>query len=607
MSPAAEFDFVIVGAGSAGCLLANRLSANPEHRVLLVEAGGKDDWFWIKIPVGYLYTIGNPRTDWCFTTEPDPGLAGRSILYARGRVLGGCSSINAMIHMRGQASDYEMWAQATGDERWLWGGPDGPGETLEIYKALEDYFGGADDWHGATGEIRVERPRVRWKILDAWQAAAAEQGISPIDEFNRGDNAGSAYFHVNQKRGRRWSMADAFLHPVAHRPNLTVYTNTQALQLLMDDQVGDEQRHGAWTAARHRATGVRLLKDGHVVDVLARREVVLSAGAIGSPQLMQVSGLGPAALLAQHHVPVAVDLPGVGENLQDHLQLRTIFRIRGARTVNTLYRNWITRAGMGLQYALLRSGPMTMPPSTLGAFAKSDAALASPDLEWHVQPLSLPKFGEPLHPFGAITPSVCNLRPTSRGQVRIADADPLTSPRILCNYLSTDADRHAAALGLRMTRRIMAAPALARYQPEEVLPGPQLVTDDDLQSAARELGTTIFHPVGTCAMGAFDAQGVPRSTSTVLDTDCRVHRVAGLRVVDASAMPTITSGNTNAPVMLSAQRAPSWADLDGGINAARANLAQESALPRFRSIHDSSRPCRRADPARRRSRLPHLA
>ena len=550
MVPAVDVDFVIVGAGSAGCLLANRLSADPDCRVLLIEAGGADDWFWIKVPVGYLYTIGNPRTDWCLTTEAEPGLGGRSIRYARGRVLGGCSSINAMIHMRGQAADYDLWAQATGDDRWRWGG-----QTLAIYRELEDYFGGADDWHGAGGEIRVERPRVRWTILDAWQAAAAQTGIAPIAEFNRGDNAGSAYFHVNQRRGRRWSMADAFLHPIARRPNLTVYTRTRALRLLMDDRVAGDQREGAWTTARHRVTGVRLLKDGQTLDVRARREVILSAGAIGSPHLMQVSGLGPAALLAEYQVPVAVDLPGVGENLQDHLQLRTVYRIRGAPTVNTLYRNWITRAGMGIQYLVLRSGPMTMPPSTLGAFARSDPEQASADLEWHVQPLSLPAFGEPLHPFGAITPSVCNLRPTSRGRVRMAGPDPLASPTILCNYLSTDTDRSVAVRGLRMTRRIMAAPALARYQPEELLPGAHLVSDDDLATAAAELGTTIFHPVGTCAMGAFDSSGRPRSAATVLDTDCRVRGVAGLRVVDASAMPTITSGNTNAPVMLIAERA----------------------------------------------------
>ncbi|WP_241471887.1 GMC family oxidoreductase [Mycolicibacterium neoaurum] len=555
MTGAAEFDYVIVGAGSAGCLLANRLSANPGHRVLLVEAGGKDDWFWIKIPVGYLYTIANPRTDWCYTTEADPGLADRSIIYARGRVIGGCSSINAMIHMRGQASDYVSWARATGDDRWLWGGPESAGQTLSIYKQLEDYFGGADEWHGTDGEIRVERPRVRWKILDAWQAAAAQVGISAIEEFNRGDNAGSAYFHVNQRRGRRWSMADAFLHPIAHRSNLTVYTKTQAVQLLTDEQVADSQRRGAWTTAAHRATGVRMIKDGRRVDVRARREVILSAGAIGSPHLMQASGLGPAGLLAAHQIPVRVDLPGVGENLQDHLQLRTVYRVQGARTVNTLYRNLFTRAGMGLQYLLSRSGPMTMPPSTLGAFATSDPGRTSPDLEWHVQPLSLAKFGEPLHRFGAITPSVCNLRPSSRGHVRLSSGDPLRYPKISCNYLSTDDDLRTAVRGLRMTRTIMAAPALAPYRPEELLPGPQLVSDDDLQQAARELGTTIFHPVGTCAMGAFDTHGRPRSSSTVLDTDCRVYRVAGLRVIDASAMPTITSGNTNAPVMLIAERA----------------------------------------------------
>ncbi len=544
------FDYVIVGAGSAGCLLANRLSADPAHRVLLIEAGGADDWFWIKVPVGYLYTIANPRTDWCLSTEAEPGLGGRRIGYARGKVIGGCSSINAMIHMRGQAADYDVWAQATGDERWRW-----DGQTLAIYRDLEDYFGGADAWHGAGGEIRVERPRVRWTILDAWQAAAAQVGIAPIEEFNRGDNTGSAYFHVNQRRGRRWSMADAFLHPVSHRPNLTVWTRSHAVGLLLDDDVAGAPRGGAWAGARHRATGVRVLRDGRMVEVRARREVILSAGAIASPQLMQVSGLGPAGLLREHGVPVVADLPGVGENLQDHLQIRSVYRVHGARTVNTLYRNWATRAGMGLQYLLARSGPMTMPPSTLGAFAKSDPALAAADLEWHVQPLSLPKFGEPLHPFGAITPSVCTLRPTSRGHVRIAGSDPLATPKITCNYLSTEADRRTAVAGLRLTRQIMAAPALARYRPQELLPGPEVVDDDDLRAAAADLGTTIFHPVGTCAMGAVDAHGVPRSAATVLDTDCRVRGVAGLRVVDASAMPAITSGNTNAPVMLIAERA----------------------------------------------------
>jgi choline dehydrogenase len=549
-----EFDFIVVGAGSAGCLLANRLSANPSHRVALIEAGGADDWFWIKIPVGYLYTIANPRTDWCFKTEPDPGLNGRSIHYARGRVLGGCSSINAMIYMRGQASDYDLWAQATGDDRWRWGGDGLPGQTLSIYKSLEDYFDGANAWHGAGGEMRVERPRVRWEILDAWQAAAAQAGIAPIDEFNRGDNAGSAYFHVTQRTGQRWSMADAFLHPIAHRPNLTVFKKTHALKLLFDEQVAETQRQGAWTQATQRAVGLQVLHDHQILNLRAKREVVLSAGAIGSPQLLQVSGIGPSSLLSSHQVGVRQDLPGVGENLQDHLQIRTVYKISGAPTVNTLYRNWFTRAGMALQYLLFKTGPMTMPPSTLGAFAKSDPGLASANLEWHVQPLSLPKFGEPLHPFGAITPSVCNLRPSSRGHVRIAHAEALASPKIFCNYLSTDDDRQAAVKGLQMTRAIMASPALARYAPQELLPGPQLVSEKDLAKAAGDLGTTIFHPVGTCAMGAFNSHGEALSPSTVLDTDCRVRGIAGLRVVDASAMPTITSGNTNAPVMLIAER-----------------------------------------------------
>ncbi len=562
-SPVAEFDFIIVGAGSAGCLLANRLSANPPaHRVLLVEAGGRDNWFWIRVPVGYLYTIANPpRTDWCFMTEPDPGLAGRSIIYARGRVIGGCSSINAMIHMRGQASDYELWAYATGDRRWLWDGPDG--QTLATYKELEDYFGGADDWHGAGGEIRVERPRVRWKkILDAWQDAAAELGIEPKEEFNRGDNSGSAYFHVNQKkRGRRWSMADAFLHPISRRPpNLTVYTQTQALKLLLDDQVHDEQRRGAWTTAQHRATGVRLLKDGQIVDVRARKEVILSAGAVGSPHLMQVSGLGPAELLTEHHVPVAVDLPGVGEkNLQDHLQIRSVYRIRGgARTVNTLYRNLITRAGMGIQYALLRSGPMTMPPSTLGGIREKKRP----------RPGQPPQSGVACAT--AVTAQVRRTSASLRGHhtLGLQPATHLARPRADRRRGPADPPEDLLQLPVHRRRprhcraRTADDPAdhggagAGPLPTEEMLPGPQLVSDDDLQQAARELGTTIFHPVGTCTMGAFDARGLPpRSAATVLDTDCRVFRVAGLRVVDASAMPTITSGNTNAPVMLIAERA----------------------------------------------------
>jgi choline dehydrogenase len=549
-----EFDTVIVGAGSAGCLLANRLSAQRGHRVLLIEAGGKDDWFWIKIPVGYLYTIGNPRTDWCYKTAEDPGLAGRSIHYARGKVIGGCSSINAMIYMRGQATDYDRWAEATGDERWRWQGE--AGQTLEIYKSLENFFGGANAWHGTGGEMRVESPRVKWRILDAWQRAAAEQGIESIAEFNRGDNAGCAYFHVTQARGRRWSMADAFLHPITHRQNLVVWTNTQVLGIgLEENRERRSTDKGAWAQAQHRARTIQVIQGGQRIEVRARKQIILAAGAIGTPQLLQASGIGPAALLSEMQVPVVADLPGVGENLQDHLQIRTVFKVQGARTVNSLYSNPLTRFGMAAQYFLSRTGPMTMPPSTLGAFAKSSPEEASADLEWHVQPLSLPKFGEPLHSFDAITPSVCNLRPSSRGSVRIQHPDPLTPPAIQCNYLSTEDDLRKAVRGLGLTRAIMASPALASFSPEEYLPGPEKTSEADLQQAARELGTTIFHPVGTCAMGRVSETGECADSATVLDTSFRLRGVAGLRVVDASAMPTITSGNTNAPVMLLAEQA----------------------------------------------------
>ncbi len=548
------FDTVIVGAGSAGCLLANRLSANPSHQVLLIEAGGEDDWFWIKIPVGYLFTIANPRTDWCFQTEPDPGLNRRSIHYARGRVIGGCSSINAMIYMRGQASDYDRWQAITQSDHWSWE------NALSIYRSLEDYFDGENLWHGQGGEMRVESPRVRWKILDAWRAAAAEQGIAPIDEFNRGDNAGSAYFHMTQRRGIRWSMADAFLHPIRHRKNLTVMTKTQVLRLLtapIQNQTRQQQRfqRQAWANAGLEATGLEILHNGQKHQVRIRDQLILSAGAVGSPHLLQVSGIGPAAELQSQGIQPVLDLPGVGENLQDHLQIRTVYKIDRASTVNTLYHNYFTRIGMALQYALFRTGPMTMPPSTLGAFAKSDPSQPSANLEWHVQPLSLPKFGAPLHSFNGITPSVCNLRPSSRGWIRAGSPDPLAAPKIFCNYLSTEDDCRVAVAGLRLTRKIMQSPALAPYTPEEVLPGISADTETALLSAARDLGTTIFHPVSTCAMGSVRANGEAADPMTVLDSGLRLRGVARLRVIDASAMPTITSGNTNAPVMLIAEQA----------------------------------------------------
>jgi len=547
-------DTIIVGAGSAGCLLANRLSQDPNHQVLLIEAGGDDDWFWIKVPVGYLFTMGHPRTDWCYQTEPEPGLNGRSVLYARGRVIGGSSSINAMIYMRGQSADYESWAAATGDARWNWA------HSLEIFKSLEDYYAGANAWHGSGGEMRVEAARVKWRILDAWRAAAAAQGIASIDEFNRGDNTGCAYFQMTQKKGRRWSMADAFLHPVKDRPNLHILKNTQVLRLLTrpirpETLNQPRYRRQAWANAQHEAYGVEVLEAGQKRTIICSGEVLLAAGAINSPHLLQTSGIGPASLLADQGITPVVDLPGVGANLQDHLQIRTVYKVQQCRTVNTLYHNLFTRMGMGLQYLLFKTGPLTMPPSTLGAFAKSDAGQRSPNLEWHVQPLSLPKFGAPLHSFNAITPSVCNLRPSSRGWVRPLGPDPLTPPRIHCNYLSTQEDRDVAVAGLRLTRRIMQSKALARFAPEELMPGPEFQTDRDLERAAADLGTTIFHPVGTCAMGQVSAQGAAAGPNVVLDSGLRLRGVARLRVIDASAMPQITSGNTNAPVMLIAEQA----------------------------------------------------
>ncbi len=524
-----NFDFIIVGAGTAGCVLANRLSANQDHQVLLVEAGKKDDYFWIDIPVGYLYTIGNPKTDWCYKTDPDPGLNGRSIGYARGKVLGGCSSINAMIYMRGQKVDYDYW-QSLGNRGWGWE------DVLPIFKMSEDYQHGQDEFHGTGGELRVEERRVNWEILDAWRDAAAEIGIPKIAEFNRGDNFGNAYFQMNQRRGVRWNATKAYLQPVQKRPNLTVISDVLVDRIEFDD-----------LTETPTATGIRVQHaDGSNQQFKAVNEVILSAGSIGSPQLLQLSGVGDSAFLSKRNIAPRVDLPGVGGNLQDHLQVRSVYKVENTVTLNQKANSLFGKALMGVEYLFFKTGPLTMPPSQLGAFAKSDANQSSANIEWHVQPLSLEKFGDPLHKFNAITPSVCNLRPTSRGQVNIKSDDPGEHPSIQLNYLSTPEDEQVAIQGLRWTRKIMQSKALERFKPIEWKPGEEVQSDAQLLEAARELGTTIFHPVGTCKMGS-DAYAV-------VNDRLQVHGVANLRVVDASIMPRITSGNTNAPTVMIAEK-----------------------------------------------------
>ena len=533
------FDYVIVGAGTAGCLLANRLSADPTVQVLLLEAGGNDNYAWIHIPVGYLYCIGNPRTDWLYATEPDPGLNGRSLRYPRGKVLGGCSSINGMIYMRGQARDYDGWAELTGEPAWRWDA------CLPYFKRHEDHWRGADDMHGAGAEWRIERQRLSWEILDAFAAAAVEAGIPASEDFNRGNNEGVGYFEVNQKRGVRWNATKGFLRPAMARPNLTVRTGVRTTGLTFDGE-----------GEALRATGVEALVDGRREVFQARREVVLAAGAVGTPQLLQLAGLGPSALLQRHGIRVRRDLPGVGENLQDHLQIRAVFAVDGVKTLNTMASSLLGKARIGLEYLLTRSGPMSMAPSQLGCFTRSSPERDWPNLEYHVQPLSLDAFGQPLHTFNAFTASVCNLNPTARGHIRIGSPDPADAPAILANYLSTPEDRQVAADSLRLTRRIAAMPALAKYRPREVRPGEQFQSDDELARLAGDIGTTIFHPVGTCRMGRAD------DDLAVVDPRLRVRGVGALRVVDASVMPTITSGNTNAPTLMIAERAAEWIAAD---------------------------------------------
>ncbi|ERL46156.1 hypothetical protein RS24_01149 [Candidatus Micropelagos thuwalensis] len=524
-----DFDYVIIGAGTAGCLLANRLSQNPDNKVLVLEAGSKDKYLRTKIPVGYLFSMGNPKTDWCYTTEKEEGLNGRSLNYPRGRVLGGSSAINGMIYMRGQAKNYDHW-KSEGNIGWGWD------DVLPYFKKSEYYFKGADDFHGEGGAWRVEKQRLSWEVLDSFAKACAQSGIPPTEDFNRGTNFGVGYFEVNQRKGVRVSADSAFLRPIRHRKNLTIITNANVEKITFDGK---------------KATGVIFRenkKSGHSpLHAKAHREVILSAGSINTPKLLQISGIGPPDLLKSFGIDIVHPLQGVGQNLQDHLQIRTVFKLKNAKTLNDTYKSLFGKIGMGLEYLFNRSGPISMAPSQLGVFAKSDPSLDDPNLQYHIQPLSLDAFGEPLHTFSAITASVCNLQPDSRGTVTIRSPHADDNPVIKPNYLSSPTDKDIAAKSITLTRNIFATEAMRKYEPTEFLPGAEHQSPKALSEQAGNISTSIFHPVGTAKMGT--------GQDGVVDRELNVYGIQNLRVVDASIMPKITSGNTNSPTLMIAEKA----------------------------------------------------
>ena len=519
------FDIIIVGAGTAGCLLANRLSKNANLKVALIEAGGKDNYHWIHIPVGYLYCMGNKRTDWLFKTTKQNGLNGRSLNYPRGKVLGGCSSINGMIYMRGQYKDYDHWRQL-GNNGWGWD------DVLPYFKKSEDNYTGSNEYHGVGGEWRVDKQRLFWSVLNDFQDASIQAGIPKIDDFNNGNNFGVSYFKVNQKNGLRLNTSRAFLNPIKNRKNLKIFTNSEVEKLIIKNKA---------------VIGVELNIKKHKLSIFSNKEVILSSGSIGTPKILELSGIGNPSLLKKYGIEVKVDSKNVGENLQDHLQLRVIYKLKNAITLNEKINSMFGKIKIGLEYCFKRSGPMSMAPSQLGIFAMSDSSYEMPNLQFHVQPLSLDKFGEPLHNFPGLTASVCNLNPQSRGSVHINSNNFLSSPTIDPNYLSEEIDKKVAVQSIKLARNIINQPAMRKYEPEEYAPGLQFQSYKDLEKVSGDIGTTIFHPVGTCSMGPHK--------DAVTKPNLKVNGIENLRIVDASIMPTITSGNTNSPTLMIAEKA----------------------------------------------------